>query len=112
MRRQARRMVESSPLTAMLALLLLAAPIVLHAEGFAGELRAKAAQLSDTAFRLLSSINTDFGKQASPILAPVASVAGDAQTLSAALNADDRAAASRAMAAILSDRAQINSLAA
>ena len=111
MRRQARRMVESSPLAAMLALLLLAAPIVLHAEGFAGDLRAKAAQLSDTAFRLLSSINTDSGK-ASPILAPVASVAGDAQTLSAALTADDRTAASRAMAAILSDRAQINSLAA
>ena len=106
MRRYARLVIESAPSAAMLALLLLALPIVLHAE----DLQAKASQLSDSAFRLLGSINTGSGK-ASPILTPVASLAGDAQTLSAALTANDRAGASRAMASILSDRAQINSLA-
>ncbi len=73
--------------------------------------QAQAARLSDSAFGLLNSINAEPGK-AGPMLAPVASLAGDAQTLSTAIGADDSAQASRAMAAILSDRDQIDSAAA
>ena len=49
--------------------------------------------------------------QAGPILAPAASLAGDAQTLSTALGAHDNAAASVAMAAVLSDRDKIEAAA-
>ena len=46
-----------------------------------------------------------------PILAPAASLAGDAQTLSTALSAHDNATASGAMASILSDRDKIEAAA-
>ena len=46
-----------------------------------------------------------------PILAPVASLAGDAQTLSTALSAHDNASASGAMTSILSDRDKIEAAA-
>jgi hypothetical protein len=71
---------------------------------------ALASQLSDHAFALLDVVNADSSKGA-PILAPVASLAGDAQALSTALGAGDRAAASRAMASIVNDRDQIDAAA-
>ncbi|MDO8433035.1 MAG: hypothetical protein Q7S58_11565 [Candidatus Binatus sp.] len=107
LRRGARIITALSRCCAILGLLLLATPPVSSAD----DMQATASQLSDNAFRLLNSINTGAGK-AGPILAPVASLAGDAQTLSAALTANDRDEASRAMTSILSDRAQINSLTA
>ncbi len=73
---------------------------------FAGDVQAQALELSDHAFAMLNAINAASTK-AGPILAPAASLAGDAQTLSTALGAHDNAAASVAMAAVLSDRDKI-----
>ena len=72
--------------------------------------QAQALDLSDHAFAMLNAINAGSSK-AGPILAPAASLAGDAQTLSTALNAHDKAAASGAMAAVLSDRDRIETAA-
>ncbi|MDB5108501.1 MAG: hypothetical protein JWM69_1442, partial [Candidatus Binatus sp.] len=92
--------------TAMLALAL-----IVSSAARAETPQSQASQLSDRAFAMLSAINAGSGK-AGPMLAPVASLAGDAQTLSTALGANDHDAASRAMAAIVSDRNQIDALAA
>ena len=59
---------------------------------------------------MLNAINAASTKPG-PILAPAASLAGDAQTLSTALGAHDNAAASVAMAAVLSDRDKIEAAA-
>jgi hypothetical protein len=72
--------------------------------------QAQALELSDHAFAMLNAINAGSSK-AGPILAPAASLAGDAQTLSTALGAHDKAAASGAMAAVLSDRDKIETAA-
>lgn len=77
---------------------------------YADDASADALQLSDHAFAMLSSINAASGKPG-PILAPAASLAGDAQALSTALGARDNAAASSAMAAILGDRDRIEAAA-
>ncbi len=69
--------------------------------------QALAAELSDSAFAMLNSINSD-AKSAGPLLAPVASLASDAQALSTALQKNDRTTASHAMAAVVSDRNQID----
>ncbi len=73
---------------------------------FAQSPQAQALELSDHAFAMLNAINAASSK-AGPILAPAASLAGDAQTLSTALDAHDNAAASSAMAAVISDRDKI-----
>jgi hypothetical protein len=79
---------------------------------YAADPNSDALQLSDHAFAMLNSINAaaTAGKPG-PILAPAASLAGDAQALSTALSAHDNAAASSAMRAILSDRDRIEAAA-
>jgi hypothetical protein len=79
---------------------------------YADDASADALQLSDRAFAMLNSINaTASANKPGPILEPVASLAGDAQTLSTALNTHDDAAAHSAMAAVLSDRDRIEAAA-
>ena len=77
---------------------------------FAGDVQTQALELSDHAFAMLNAINAA-STRAGPILAPAASLAADAQTLSTALGAHDNAAASAAMAAVLSDRDKIEAAA-
>ena len=69
--------------------------------------QAQASQLSDRAFTLLNSVTAQSAKGA-PMLAPVASLAADAQTLSTALSAGDRNAAGRAMGSIARDRDEVD----
>ena len=79
---------------------------------FADDVQAQALELSDHAFAMLNAINAvSLSTKAGPILAPAASLAGDAETLSTALGAHDNAAASAAMAAVLSDRDKIEAAA-
>ena len=77
---------------------------------YAEDASANALQLSDHAFAMLNSLNAAGGKPG-PLFTPAASLAGDAQALSTALGAHDKAAASSAMAAILADRARIEAAA-
>ncbi len=79
-------------------------------QSFADDVQAQALELSDHAFAMLNTINAA-STRAGPILVPAASLAGDAQTLSTALGAHDNAAASVAMAAVLSDRDKIEAAA-
>ncbi len=79
-------------------------------QSFADDVQAQALELSDHAFAMLNAINAA-STRAGPILAPTASLAGDAQSLSTALGAHDSAAASVAMAAVLSDRDKIEAAA-
>ncbi|HUO04226.1 MAG TPA: hypothetical protein VMU16_03405 [Candidatus Binataceae bacterium] len=72
-----------------------------------GDPQSQAARLSDGAFSLLSTINTG-GSGSNPLLAPVASLAGDAQSLASALAVNDNAKAGRAMASIINDRTAID----
>lgn len=61
---------------------------------------------------MLNAINAaSSANKPGPILEPAASLAGDAQTLSTALSSHDNAAASSAMAAVLSDRDRIEAAA-
>ncbi|MFZ0658997.1 MAG: hypothetical protein WAM05_09780 [Candidatus Binataceae bacterium] len=88
---------------AMLALMLAAfAPVAARAD----TPQAVAASLSDAAFAMLNSIDAD--AKAGAMLAPVASLASDAQSLSGALDKSDRVAAGHAMAAVVKDRGQID----
>ena len=80
------------------------------AAALAQDAQAQALELSDHAFAMLNAINASSTKPG-PILAPVANLAGDAQTLSTALDAHDNATASGAMASILSDRDKIETAA-
>jgi hypothetical protein len=77
----------------------------------ADELPAKTTQLSDSAFAMLNSVTADPEKD-NPMLAPVASLAGDAQTLASAVQGGDLTAASHAMAAIGADQKLIDEVAA
>jgi len=79
-------------------------------QSLADDVQAQALELSDHAFAMLNAINAA-STRAGPILAPAASLAGDAQTLSTALGAHDNAAASVAMAAVMSDRDKIEAAA-
>jgi hypothetical protein len=71
--------------------------------------QAVASELSDRAFSMLNSINAA-PAGAGPLLGPVANLASDAQTLSAALGRDDRVTAGRAMAAVQSDRSAVEEM--
>ncbi|HEY2147993.1 MAG TPA: hypothetical protein VGH32_08650 [Pirellulales bacterium] len=85
--------------------------LVIHSSrSFAQDAKTQAAELSDHAFTMLNSINASSAK-AGPMLVPTANLAGDAQTLSTALGAHDKASASGAMAAVLSDRDKIEAAA-
>ena len=92
-----------------IALIVLVAGVAAR-PSFAQDAKAQALELSDHAFQMLNAINASSTK-AGPILAPVASLAGDAQTLSTALSAHDNASASGAMASILNDRDKIEAAA-
>ena len=79
------------------------------ANGRADDPSAIATQLSDGAFALLKSLNAqNSGGGSSPMLGPVASFAGDAQTLSHALANGDRAAASNALGQLQSDQSTVD----
>jgi hypothetical protein len=70
---------------------------------------AAAASLSNQAFAILNSLNAPSEAGTSnPLVGPVASFAGDAQTLSQALSKGDRAGAGSAMAALKSDAAALD----
>ena len=74
----------------MVSLLMLPAALV-----FADDLQSSAQHLSDSAFAILNSITSDSSKSAaSDVMGAIASFAGDAQTLAAALAGGDRASAS------------------
>ena len=76
---------------------------------FADDLQSLAQHLSDSAFAILNSITSDSSKSAaSDVMGAIASFAGDAQTLAAALASGDRAGASSAMAALISDRRAVD----
>jgi hypothetical protein len=77
---------------------------------YADDASAQASQLSDHAFAMLNAMNAASGKPG-PMLEPAASLAGDAHALSTALSAHDKAGASSAMGAILSDRDRIEAAA-
>ncbi|HYR78898.1 MAG TPA: hypothetical protein VEO55_02775, partial [Candidatus Dormibacteraeota bacterium] len=77
---------------------------------YADDASAQALQLSDHAFAMLNAMNAASGKPG-PMLEPAASLAGDAHALSTALSAHDKAGASSAMGAILSDRDRIEAAA-
>ena len=79
-------------------------------QSFAQDPQEQALELSDHAFAMLNAINASSTK-AGPMLAPAASLAGDAQTLSTALGTHDNASASGAMTSILNDRARIEAAA-
>jgi len=81
--------------------------VVLSAPVRADSPQAIASGLSDSAFAMLNSIDAD-AKTGGAMLAPVASLASDAQSLSAALDKGDRAGAGHAMAAVVRDRNQID----
>ena len=68
-----------------------------------------AQHLSDSAFAMLNSITSDSSNSgASDVSGAIASFAGDAQTLSSALAKNDRDGASQAMAALISDRREMD----
>jgi hypothetical protein len=73
--------------------------------------QAEAMQLSDAAFALLNSVDSN-STLAGPLLAPVASLASDAQSLATALCHGDKTAAAHAMAAVIADRGAIDATAA
>jgi hypothetical protein len=82
---------------------------VLATNGRADDPSAIAAQLSDGAFAMLKSLNAqNSGGGSNPMLGPVATFAGDAQTLSHALANGDRAAASNALGQLQSDRSTVD----
>lgn len=93
----------------LFAMLCATAPAA-HAAADAG---AASAELSNQAFALLNSLNaTDADGNANPeakeLVGPVASFAGDAQTLSQALKAKDNAGARRAAASLDADAASVD----
>lgn len=93
----------------LFAMLCATAPAA-HAAAGAG---AASAELSNQAFALLNSLNaTDANGNANPdakeLVGPVASFAGDAQTLSQALEAKDNAGARRAAASLDADAASVD----
>jgi hypothetical protein len=97
-------------IAAAILLLALAAVAIGPRQSFAQDAQSQALDLSDRAFAMLNAINAS-STRAGPILAPAASLAGDAQTLSTALGAHDNAGAGGAMASILSDRDRIEAAA-
>jgi hypothetical protein len=100
----------SGRMAAAICLLALVAVGIGPRQSFAEDAQAQALELSDRAFAMLNAINASSAKPG-PILAPAASLAGDAQTLSTALSAHDNASASGAMRSILSDRDNIEAAA-
>lgn len=67
-----------------------------------------AQRLSDTAFMMLNNLSASSAPGASDAQGAVASFAGDAQSLAAALGRGDSEAASQAMAALVADRRSVD----
>ncbi|HVC44531.1 MAG TPA: hypothetical protein VND20_06900 [Candidatus Binataceae bacterium] len=75
----------------------------------AADSAATAEQISDQSFTLLNLLNAQSGGgKSNPALGAIAIFAGDAQTLSHALTAGDRAGAAAAMATLEADRASVD----
>lgn len=73
------------------------------------DLDADAQHLSDAAFAILNALNSDSTKAgATDVTGAMASFAGDAQTLSAALAKGDHAGAGAAMTALVADRRAVD----
>ena len=73
------------------------------------DLRADAQQLSDSAFAILNGLTSDSTKSAaSDAMGAMASFAGDAQTLSAAITKGDNDGAAAAMTALVADRRAVD----
>jgi hypothetical protein len=108
--RVARRGSISGRIAAAICLIALVAVGIGPRQSLAQDAQAQALELSDRAFAMLNAINALSAKPG-PILAPAASLAGDAQTLSTALGAHDNASAGGAMTSILSDRDKIEAAA-
>jgi hypothetical protein len=109
-RRGGRRSLKCALLGAMSCALICAFIPVVRA---ADDPKAASADLSNHAFELLNSLSTpDADGNANPgsktLLGPVASFAGDAQTLSQALGAGDKAGARRATASLDADAAAVD----
>ncbi|HVA40850.1 MAG TPA: hypothetical protein VNF49_09305, partial [Candidatus Binataceae bacterium] len=105
-----RRALKCALLGAMLGALSCA---IVPAARAADDPRAASAELSNQAFVLLNSLNaSDADGNANPaaqaLLGPVATFAGDAQTLSQALGAGDNAGARRATASLDADAASLD----
>ena len=82
--------------------------LVLVGIALAGDPAAVAARISDGAFAMLAALNARGGAPSSDAAGAVAIFAGDAQTLSRALAAGDRAGAASAMGALQSDRGAVD----
>jgi hypothetical protein len=81
--------------------LMAARPALLRAD----DLQESAQHLSDGAFAMLNSLSSDSSKTgATDVMGELASFAGDAQTVAAALGKGDKAGAAQAMTALVSDR--------
>jgi hypothetical protein len=83
--------------------------VVVRTAAQADDPQTVASELSDRAFSMLNSINAA-PADAGPLLGPVANLASDAQTLSAALGRGDRATAGHAMAAVQNDRSAVEAM--
>src|SRR5580704_10528559 len=86
--------------SAMGFVLIVALSILAPRAAHSDDIRADAQQLSDSAFAILNSLASDSTKSgASDAMGAMASFAGDAQTLSAAIAKGDKDAAAAAMTA-------------
>ena len=73
------------------------------------DINADAQHLSDTAFAILNALSSDNTKAgAGDVMGAMASLAGDAQTLSSALAKGDREGAGAAMTALVADRRAVD----
>ncbi|MGH7932025.1 MAG: hypothetical protein ACREQN_02540 [Candidatus Binataceae bacterium] len=92
---------------AVYAMFLIAA--VNPALAYADDPAAAAATISNQAFGMLNGLNAESGGgNANPLLGPIASFAGDADTLSHVLKGGDKAAAAQALGALKLDRAAVD----
>jgi hypothetical protein len=81
------------------------APTSVHSD----DIRADAQHLSDSSFAILNTLTSDSSKaNAGDVIGAMASFAGDAQTLSAALAKSDNDAAGAAMTALVADRRAVD----
>lgn len=108
-REEKSRVLRAPGVAFAVALVALVCGFPVHAAAATADARGAAAKLSNDAFALLGSLNSGGAAgESNPLLGPVAGLAGDAQTLSQALDRGDRGAAARAMGALESDRAAID----
>lgn len=89
--------------------LIIAVSILAPSAARSDDIRADAQQLSDSAFAILNGLTSDSTKStASDAMGAMASFAGDAQTLSAAIAKGDYDAAGAAMTALVADRRAVD----